>query len=385
MNVERRLPDVRLLDDVPGGFGRRGVVRAVGRSVGIVVWVVISLLSAPPAHRLVLGLLVGAGGAAVIATGFLRRRQLIGLVGVVIFIVSGFVLMATAYRSLGWVPPIFGVFWAIARLPGRVPAWIAGTTLVGLVVVATWTLGPGAALGLVGSCMGAGVLAYSIRTARRRAADAERLLASERSAREATARAEVLAERQRLAREIHDILAHTLSAQVVQLEGARMLLIRRADPDVVLERVERAQRLARDGLAETRQALESLRGRTRPVDETVRGLAADSDARFRQEGSVRDLAPEVSVAVARTVQEALTNARKHAPGARITVALRYGDADCGVEIRDAGSAGSPGPLATTGGGYGLAGMRERAELLGGTLLAGPCADGGFQVSLRLPG
>jgi signal transduction histidine kinase len=202
----------------------------------------------------------------------------------------------------------------------------------------------------------------------------------------------VLAERQRLAREIHDILAHTLSAQVVQLEGTRMLLRRGADPEAVLARVEQAQRLARDGLDETRRALDSLRGRARPLAETLPALAADAGAGYTSEGVARDVGPEASLAIVRPVQEALTNVRKHASGAATTVRLRYAPDATTVEIVDTGcreageavAAAVAGVLAGPGGGYGLAGMRERAELLGGELSAGPLADGGFRVRLCIP-
>jgi signal transduction histidine kinase len=182
-----------------------------------------------------------------------------------------------------------------------------------------------------------------------------------------------------------------------------MLLRHGADTDAVLARVEQAQRMARDGLDETRRALDSLRGRSRPLAETLPALAADAGAGYASEGDPRDLGPEASLAIVRTVQEALTNVRKHARGAATTVRLRYAPDAATVEIVDAGGPGpadADGPgtdgaetggpaqdaasLAGSGGGYGLAGMRERAELLGGALWAGPLADGGFRVRLRIP-
>jgi signal transduction histidine kinase len=265
-------------------------------------------------------------------------------------------------------------------------AVLVGGAMTALGWIAT---GPGGAAGMFGGMCGAVVLGYSIRGARARAEQAERLLASERKARDATARAGVLAERQRLAREIHDILAHTLSAQVVQLEGARLLLRRHGDGAEVLARVEQAQRLARDGLSETRRALESLRGDVAPLPVALPRLAADGGAEYQVRGECRELGPEASLAFHRTVQEALTNVRKHAPGATARVTLTYLPDACEVEITDTGrTGGAPADLATAGAGYGLAGMRERAELLGGTFEAGPYpvgADGkGFRVWLRIP-
>jgi signal transduction histidine kinase len=196
----------------------------------------------------------------------------------------------------------------------------------------------------------------------------------------------VLAERSRIAREIHDILAHSLSAQLVHLEGARLLMVS-GRTDEALDRVERARGLARSGLEETRRALATLRGDTPPVDVVLREFAgehrllADAACEVTIIGEPRDLPAKAGLAVIRTAQEALTNARKHAPGAKVTIILRYTSEWCELEVTDSG--GQPGPLAASGGGYGLVGMRERAELIGGTLEAGPAGEG-FSVLLRVP-
>ncbi|MDN3359348.1 histidine kinase [Actinomadura sp. DC4] len=198
----------------------------------------------------------------------------------------------------------------------------------------------------------------------------------------------VLAERSRIAREIHDILAHSLSAQLVHLEGARLLMVS-GRTDEALDRVERARGLARSGLEETRRALATLRGDIPPMDVVLRELAeehrllADASCAVTITGVRSELPAKAGLAVIRTAQEALTNARKHAPGAAVVVALRYTDSWCELEVTDTGGTREPGPLATSGGGYGLVGMRERAELIGGTLEAGPAGEG-FRVLLRVP-
>ncbi|MBT2211008.1 sensor histidine kinase [Actinomadura sp. NEAU-AAG7] len=216
-------------------------------------------------------------------------------------------------------------------------------------------------------------------------------------AQEATRRAEAanaaLAERSHIAREIHDILAHSLSAQIVHLEGARLLLSRDGDRVQALERVERAGNLARSGLEETRRALATLRGEIPEPKEVIAGLAEEFYAGtgrpcdVRVTGTPRELPPQAGLAVVRTAQEALTNVRKHAPGARAHVALRYLSGSVELEVTDTGATepglGAGPDLGADGGGYGLAGMRERAELIDGTLETGP--DGkGFRVSLRVP-
>lgn len=100
-------------------------------------------------------------------------------------------------------------------------------------------------------------------------------------------------------------------------------------------------------------------------------------------GERRQLTAEASQTVRRVAQEALTNTRKHAPGAVVTVRLEYQPDTVALEVRDSGGRRPAGELAVSGSGYGLVGMRERAELLGGTLEAGPDEEG-FVVNLRVP-
>ena len=197
----------------------------------------------------------------------------------------------------------------------------------------------------------------------------------------------VLAERQRMAREIHDILAHSLAAQVVHLEGTRMLLERGGDREQALERVRQAGDLARAGLVETKRAVAALRGEQRPLAGELAGLAEEfrattgSPCELTVDGDPDELAPETRLAVVRAAREALTNVHKHAPNAAVSIRLRCREDECELDVRDTGGTG--GTLATGGSGYGLVGMRERAELAGGTLDAGP--DGpGFRVLLRMP-
>ena len=192
-----------------------------------------------------------------------------------------------------------------------------------------------------------------------------------------------LAERARLAREIHDVLAHSLSALSVQLETAAALLEkdRPADAAVI---VERAGRLARDGLTETRRAVSALRGDPLPLPELVTELVAGygAEASVRVDGAPRPLSPETGLALFRTAQEALTNVRKHAPGSLVAVHLEYRPGDVRLAVASSGPAGPPSTGLSSG--YGLAGLRERAELAGGTVAAGP--DGtGWLVDVRMPG
>ncbi|MEU9999982.1 histidine kinase [Streptomyces sp. NPDC050848] len=247
---------------------------------------------------------------------------------------------------------------------------------------------------------------YSLRLDAEARSAGFRLLTQERAAREAEAASAALAERARIAREIHDVLAHSLSAQMVHLEAARLQIEAGAERETILERVVAARAMAREGLAETRQALSALRGDVAPVEDYLWELAREDRAEVRVVGARRQLPAEASQAVRRVAQEALTNVRKHAPGARTRVLFAYGAGEVALEVRDSGvpgaasAAGTVGVvgasglvggaglvdgagLSASGSGYGLLGMRERAELLGGTLDAGPEGDG-FAVRLRVP-
>ena len=232
-------------------------------------------------------------------------------------------------------------------------------------------------------------------------ARAEDLLAQLAASQEAQAQAAALTERARLAREIHDVLAHALSGLVLSLDTMELLARRGGDdPGTVgrmLEQVGRAQRIARDGLADTRQAIAALRGDELPGAPLLPRLIQDATATGLQAtltvtGDPRPLPPETGLALYRTAQEALTNTAKYAgraATARVELSYRPGSVELLVQDTRAGEpadgaspADGPGDGLTFGG-YGLAGMRERAELLGGTLIAGP-AGPGFAVRLQLP-
>ncbi|GAA5610030.1 sensor histidine kinase [Streptomyces platensis] len=235
--------------------------------------------------------------------------------------------------------------------------------------------------------VGLALAGYVMRLDAEARGNAQRLLAQERAAHKAEAESAALTERGRIAREIHDVLAHSLSAQLVHLEAVRLLIQHsadlEADRDQLLERVTACRGMAREGLEGTREALSALRGEMIPVEDFLSRLTAAEGAQLKVTGEARTVPAEAGLAVRRVAQEALTNVRKHAPGARVSVRLEYRTGDVGLEVRDFGGPGKPGELAKSGSGYGLPGMRERAELLGGTLESGPDGDG-FVVRLRVP-
>lgn len=226
---------------------------------------------------------------------------------------------------------------------------------------------------------------------RRMTLQTEALLIQAEQTRDAELRAAALAERQRLARDMHDVLAHTLSGLTLQLEGVRLLAKSGGDLRVA-SAVERAHELAKNGLTEARQAISMLHGEELPGPDRLAALAEEFAAdtgtpcRFSSSGQGAELRAEVKLALYRVTQEALTNIRKHAHPDHVAVRLAYRADEVDLAIQDFGTGPLAGPLAGAGpgrgGGYGLAGMRERAELLGGTLRAGPTEDG-FLVELRV--
>ncbi|MBO1414293.1 sensor histidine kinase [Streptomyces sp. FH025] len=269
---------------------------------------------------------------------------------------------------------------ALVRLPPA-PALLTAAAALGSYTAAS----PASWLSVAATIGGSVLIGFLLRLDIEARGTSRRLLAQERAARAAEAESAALAERARIAREIHDVLAHSLSAQLVHLEAARLMLDAGTDRGQIRERVVAARRMAQDGLAETRQALSALRGELTPVGEFLVELTERERAVLTVTGTPRPLAAEAALAVRRTAQEAVTNVRKHAPGARCSVELRYLDGAVELAVRNtrAPRGESSGELADSGSGYGLLGMRERAELLGGTLLAGP-EDGGWRVVLRLP-
>ncbi|TDV53548.1 signal transduction histidine kinase [Actinophytocola oryzae] len=195
-------------------------------------------------------------------------------------------------------------------------------------------------------------------------------------------------ERARIARELHDVVAHHISMIAVQAETARLTTPEL--PPLGAQRFAEIGDRARAGLTEMRRLLGVLRDdedgtaaelRPAPQLNQLVDLLDDArqsaNARLIVSGAPVPLDPGVELAAYRIVQEALTNARRHAPGAAVDVELRYG-ARLTVRIRDNG----PGPANAAG--HGLTGMRERAAAAGGTLRAGPAAVGGFLVEAVLP-
>ncbi len=227
-------------------------------------------------------------------------------------------------------------------------------------------------------------IAFGTRTRSLRAAEARtRELELER-------REAIASERARIARELHDVIAHSVSVMTVQAGAAEAML--KTDPERAFEPVRAIQETGRGALVEMKRLVGVLRDDDEDAGlapqpglgdlDRLLGQMRDAGLRvdLRIEGTKRPLPAGVDLSAYRVVQEALTNALKHAGGAPAVVTVRYGDDALEVEVTDAGS----GPRQRRDGGHGLVGMRERVGIFGGTFDAGPSEAGGFAVHVLLP-
>jgi signal transduction histidine kinase len=215
--------------------------------------------------------------------------------------------------------------------------------------------------------------------------------------RDALAQVAAAAERARIARELHDIVAHHVSVMVVLADGAAFAL--ENSPDKTREALGAISGTGRQALAEMRRLLGMLRSPAAglelapmPGTSQLSGLleqtrAAGIPVSFSAEGTpAASCAGGADLAVYRVVQESLTNVRRHGgPGVTAAVSIRYTGGGVTVSVTDDGRGAAARAPEADGAGRGLHGMRERVELYGGTVVAGPRAGGGFQVTATLPG
>jgi signal transduction histidine kinase len=331
------------------GSPRVPVVLLVVMALAWVAWMVSTRVGAPVRVTwLALAVLAGAGGA-----------------------VGGLAPVGIAFPAIA----VIAAATLVGALPTAVVAVIGAASLTTTVLVAG---GPRAIIAEGLLAIAAALLGgASRRQYQDRAAQAEQLLAERGRADAERDRAAALAERNRIGREVHDVLAHSLGALAVQLDAADALLETSGDPATARELVQRARRLAVDGLAETRKAVHALRDEPLALTEQLAALAATDGAQLTVTGTQRSLTPDAELALYRAAQEAVSNARKHAPGAPVTLRLDYNRHATVLLVANGpcpdGRAASP--LSQTGAGLGLRGMRERIELLGGQISAEPQGHG----------
>ncbi len=319
--------------------------------------------------------------AGVLSLTVVRTLTVAGLAAVVIVLYL--------FGRDGWgetrgqlLAPALGVPFLITALAGS----LSPGSYEGVLAVLAAALGPAAAL--AGIARRARLQAHAQSAARQVIAD---------SLVEHMARGE----RARIARELHDVVAHHISMIAVQAETAR--LATPGMPDAGAQRLLEIGDRARAGLTEMRRLLGVLREdaqaadpyfgtfdrRPQPGLEQLNELldeareASGAGTRLIVSGPLAPLDPGVELAAYRIIQEGLTNARRHAPGAAVDVELRFTEAALQLRIRDNG----PGPPAVpvdADGGHGLTGMRERAAAAGGELSVGVAPGGGFLIEAALP-
>ena len=373
-----------------------------------IVWAVVGDEFGPGRHdgRVLVVTLMGIAGTGWLLGLFVERWPGWAVAGLGVCCGVGATLVAIGPRSsIGFV--LAGCVSAAAKLR---PVWSALFTAVTAMVYVLceiavgastlWTAGGAAACavafmtGLIRYQINMNAEQVELRLAEaqhareeqaRATANAEQAAANAQRAAANAEQAAALAERARIAREIHDILAHALAALSVQLETVDALIERGRD-EQARATLGRARQLTREGLAETRRAVSALRGDPLPLPSLLQMLAsgyvADTGAEATVElrGDERPLSPDVGLVFYRTAQEAITNVRKHAPGASITMSLGYRAAEVTLVVANLG--GGP-PVAGAQGGYGLTGLRERAALVSGRFIAGPVEEG-WRVEVGVP-
>jgi signal transduction histidine kinase len=371
------------------GFGQVAAVVAVALPAAL-------LAPSPRGQGIVLGLGIAYVLSATVAVAWAERRAtrasmsavlggqvVLGALlmsasdGVAMIAVMPTVAMAVVYRSLRAGVASIGLFcawilfigWTLDVGARAILQGIAGFVAAGIFVIVFSRIALAERLARVKVELLAGELERANGRLHDYAAQVEEL---------ATAK-----ERNRIAREIHDSLGHYLTAANVQLEAARTVLAA-DDPPRALECIDRAQAATREGLADVRRSVTVLRA---PLRDAVQALvdecrASGLEAALTVDGTARPLAPRVEFALYRAVQEALTNVRRHAQAARVEVGLKIGTNDVALVVEDDGVGANGTP---NGAGFGLLGLRERVELVGGRVTIRTAPRAGFAIRIQVPG
>ena len=302
--------------------------------------------------------------------------------------IAGSSLVAVPTDLADFVPAAIGLL-VLAGTP-VFPLRLAGAAAFGAVLLigAGTLIVPaerGAVISAVALTFVCGLGGLSRRQYRVSEAQARALLEERIAVEQERAQVAGLSERSRIARDLHDVLAHSLGGLVIQLEAVDALL-ESGRAGEARDRVRGARKLAVSGLEEARRAVSALREPDQPISMAVAALAETHRAIGGQVAVRGDpdrgvLSVAGRVAVRRAVQELLTNARRHAPGAPTTLDLDWDDNMLTITAATAAGRADDGP--TPGGGHGLAGMRERVSEAGGSMTVRPGPP--FEVVLRLPG
>jgi signal transduction histidine kinase len=333
----------------------------------------------------------------------LRRLYPVGAFAAVV-VIGGLEVFALPKPSGSDLAVIILLYTVAAYRPRRVSVAALAVCLVGSVVaILVWAphvIHPlytftGVAAVFAGPSLLAWLLGDSMQWRRGYYRGLEERAARAERERDAQAQVAVAAERARIARELHDVVAHNVSVMVVQADGAAFAL--ESSPARAREALTAISRTGRQALAEMRSLLGVLRSADEPGAELapqpgveqLAGLleqtrAAGLPVSFAIEGVPRLLPPGSALAAYRIVQESLTNARKHGgPTVTAAVTLRFCEDQLVIKVTDDGRARAV-PADGDGLGHGLIGMRERVEVHGGMVTAGPRPGGGWRVTATLP-
>jgi signal transduction histidine kinase len=370
------LAAVMLVTSVAGLFVKDEVgIHYRGDDALLVLLVLLATIPLAWRRRMPFEVLLVAGLSAVLIEAF-HYHETAGGFGVLIALYSVAAHTPNRRRSMvGLVLTIIGITIALLSQVSSVPF---GAFISNYVLFATaWILGD------------------NLQTRRAYVHSLEERAALADVAAQEEARQAVNAERTRIARELHDVVAHSVSVMVVQAGAARKVLDK--DPERASEAMASIESTGRQSLNELRRLLGMLRqadgtatGRVpQPSIEHVDALVAQTreaglPVTLAVEGSPRPLAPGVDLSAYRIVQEALTNAMKHAGPAHAEVRLCYGVDTLELVVSDDGRGANGEEGAHRNGGHGLVGMRERVSLFGGELHVGNRPGGGFTVRATLP-
>ncbi|MFJ8013307.1 sensor histidine kinase [Streptomyces sp. NPDC096339] len=320
-------------------------------------------------------------------------------------ILAGTALCVGTYFTLGYyhVVAVCGMLLALYTVASLCPRRVSVRCAAGSLAVLLWgtrLAEPGIGALSVGFVTVSTIVCWVAGDGARRLRELTRRLRLEQ---EEKARRAVMEERIQIARELHDVIAHHVSVIAVQTGLAAYVFS--SDPPTARRALDTVGDSAREALAEMRRMLLVLREEgpgpesgPQGADGGVQGLGrldelvkrvgeAGVPVDVRVTGTAYELPPGIDLCAYRVVQEALTNVIKHAPRARTTVRVHYGEDEVHVRVKDTGSGRTPDPVPAgpgTSTGQGLIGMRERATIYHGTVTAGPAPEGGFEVSLRVP-
>jgi signal transduction histidine kinase len=345
-----------------------------------------------------------AGGFAVAATApLIWRREFLHpvaavalgafaaamLSGQLLLVTVAFAALYTLYILGQHLPRQAAGVLAVASVASVLVVYLASNSLHGIP-------GPAAIIAVI-AAIGLGDARRVVETAGRTEAEAQERTTETLSQLNAVQREQViLRERARIARELHDVVAHSVSMIAVQAETAPYT-VRDISPEAAQGYREIAH-TAREALVEMRRLLSVLRADAKAEVEVTpqprldrlpelieKHRGAGGNAEIFVQGDPRSLSATIELSAYRIVQESLTNARRHAPGANVQVELTYLPDRLAVRVRDNGH-GATLVLdpRSAGGGHGLLGMQERATMLGGRFSAGPATEGGFLVEAELP-